>query len=178
LAVLFCYCEADYEEFERRFDETSLAKDMPAAFGIFLFWNQERRQRYVAALKRGWEWGLARPYERLWSFFASYVVVQSGSSQLSLMVDQYHLWRTGRAVSAALLILFFEVQFLVVWPAVLHISARGIPFLLGFVFPLAVTVLAMVITLGTYSRLCFTLFALVYVTQDKRNVEVGNGSQS
>jgi hypothetical protein len=38
------YCEADYEEFERRFDETSLAKGMLDGFGIFLFWNQERRK--------------------------------------------------------------------------------------------------------------------------------------
>jgi hypothetical protein len=157
------YCEADYEELERRFGETSRAKDMLAGFDIFFFlfsfWNQERRRRFVAAVKRGW--GPARAYERLWSFFASYVLVESGSSQLSLMVDQYYLWRTGRAVSAALLILFFEVQFLIIS------RASEIPPLVGFFFPAAMTVLATVITLGTYSRLCFTLFALVYVTQDK-----------
>jgi len=105
--------------------------------------------------------GASSPYERLWSFFASYVLVESGSLQLSLMVDQYYLWRTGRAVSAALLILFFEVQFLIIS------RASEIPPLVGFFLPAAVTVLATVITLGTYSRLCFTLFALVYVTQDK-----------
>ncbi len=77
------------------------------------------------------------------------------------MVDHYYLWRTGRAVSAALLILFFEVQFLIIS------RASEIPPLVGFFLPAAVTVLATVITLGTYSRLCFTLFALVYVTQDK-----------
>jgi hypothetical protein len=159
------YCEADYEEFDRRYSGTSLAAGMRAGFDIFLFWNQERRQRWVASAKRGWAWGLARPYERLWSFFASYVVVQSGSSQLSFMVDQYHLWRTGRAVSTALVILFFEIQFF----NVSHASEmRVLVFIgLGFLFPLALNVLAIVITLGTYSRLCFTLFALVYVTQDK-----------
>ena len=41
------YCEADYEEFERLYGE-SLAKDMVAGFDILFFWNQERRQRYVA----------------------------------------------------------------------------------------------------------------------------------
>jgi hypothetical protein len=143
------YCEADYEEFER------LPKDMPKRSYILLFWNQEWRQRAWAVLRQ------ARPYERLWSFFASYVLVQSGSSQLSLMVDQYYLWRTGRAVSAALLILLCEVTVLIVSRASL------IVFLLVFSFSLGVTVLTMAITLGTYSRLCFTLFALVYVTQDK-----------
>lgn len=140
------YCEADYQEFERKYAKGSLPERL-------VFWK-----RYVAAVKRTWS---ARSYERLWSFFASFVLVESGSSQLSLMMDQYHLWRTGRAVSTALVIVFFEIQSLI-W-------SRGseIPFLVGFVLPLAMTALAMVITLGTYSRLCFTLFALVYVTQDK-----------
>jgi len=171
------YCEADYEEFERRFSGTSTAMNTRPKFGISLFWNRERRQQYLVAVRRGLAMG--RPYERLWSFFASYVVVLSGSSQLSLMVDQYYLWRTGRAVSAALLIVFIEIQFLILLPVFLHTQSRAfeLPFLLlGFLFPLAVAVLAMVITWGTYSRLCFTLFALVYVTQDKRNVQSDEGS--
>jgi len=53
----------------------------------------------------------AGAYERLWNFFASYVLVLSGSPELGLMVDQYHLWRTGRAVSTALLIVYLEVLF-------------------------------------------------------------------
>ena len=125
------YCEADYEQFER------LPKVMPNPFEIILFWNRERRQQ-------AWEvWRLARPYERLWSFFASYVVVQSGSSQLSLMVDEYHLWRTGRAVSAALLILYLEVFIF------LFSRAHGIRLLLGLSFPLTLLVLVVMITLGT-----------------------------
>jgi hypothetical protein len=56
------------------------------------------------------------------------------------MVDQYYLWRTGRAVSAALVILFFEVLFLVP-------CAYELPFLLGFLLPSAVTVLGAVIAL-------------------------------
>jgi hypothetical protein len=102
------YCEPDYEQVERRFGESSLVKDMLAGLDIFLFWNRDRRQRYFAAVKRGWGWGLARPYERLWSFLASYVIILSGSSELSLMVDQYYLWRTGRAVSMVLVIVHFN----------------------------------------------------------------------
>ena len=166
------YCEADYEEFERLFGGTSLGTDTRAGLGVFLFWNRERRQQYVAAVKRGWGWKLSRPYERLWSFFASYVLVQSGSSQLSLMLDQYYLWRAGRAVSISLVILTFEVWFLSFVSPLFHMRlAPGQSFLVSF-FQLAVTALAIIITLETYSRLCFTLFALVYVTQDKRNVEL------
>jgi hypothetical protein len=168
------YCEADYEEFERQLGGTSLGQDTMAGFGVFFFWNRERRQQYVAAAKRGrGAWKVARPYERLWSFFASYVLVQSGSSQLSLMVDQYYLWRTARAVSVSLVILGLEVWFLSFVSPLL--STRPAPEL-SLVWPflnLAVAALAIMITLETYSRLCFTLFALVYVTQDKRNVELG-----
>ena len=161
------YCEADYEAFEHRFGGTSFAKDMLAGFGVFLFWKQERRQQYVAAMKRGWGWKLGRPYERLWSFFTSYILVQSGSSQLSLMVDQYYLWRTGRAVSVSLVILSFEVLLPYLFPS------RELSFLdfLVSLIPSALSALAVMITLETYSRLCFTLFALVYVTEAKRSVE-------
>jgi hypothetical protein len=164
------YCEADYEEFERLFGGTSLATDARAGLGVFLFWNRERRQQYVAAVKRGWGWKLSRPFERLWSFFASFVLVQSGSSQLSLMLDQYYLWRAGRAVSVSLVILTFEVWFLNLGSLFNVPFATGQSFLVSL-FQLAVTALAIIITLETYSRLCFTLFALVYVTQDQRNVE-------
>ena len=117
--------------------------------------------------------------ERLWSFFASYVVVLSGSSQLNLMVDQYYLWRAGRAVSVALWIAFLELQILVVIPGLVGTHRLDKAFLLdflllGFLLPLGMNVLTMLITLGTYSRLSFTLFALVYVTQDKLNVQLNS----
>jgi hypothetical protein len=93
------------------------------------------------------------------------------------MVDQYYLWRTARAVSVVLFIVFLELQFLILSGLLLSSShAFVLTFLLGSVFPLGVSLLAMGITLGTYSRLCFTLFALVYVTQDKRTIEVRNGA--
>src|SRR5262245_25237943 len=173
------YCGADYEEFERRFGGSSYFKDQLAKFNIFFFWNRERRQRYLDAVERDLGGRLTRPYERLWSFLASYVVVVSGSSQLGLMLDQYHLWRTGRAISIALYIVFFEVQLFIVIPSTLHLTSHMtepsflVP-LVGSFFPLCGALLATAITLGTYSRLCYTLFALVYVTQDKRNEEVKN----
>ena len=163
------YCETDYEEFERKFGGSPVAKDRRARFGISLLWNRERRQQYVAAVKGKFE--VARAYERLWSFFASYVLVQSGSSQLSLMVDQYYLWRTGRAVSMSLIVVFFEVMLvdLVFKPVREHAYSHAI---LGSLLLFTLSTLSVMITKQIYSRLCFTLFALVYVTQDKRNVEL------
>jgi len=184
------YCETDYEEFECKFGGSPVAKERRARFGISLLWNRERRQQYAAARKRRREarkaWKGARPYERLWSFFASYVLVESGSSQLSLMVDHYYLWRTGRAVSMSLVIVLFEVAFLEPWlslfSAIRNTLSKGVQFYPPVhswydqtprtLFLLALSTLSVMITKKIYSRLCFTLFALVYVTQDKRNVEL------
>src|SRR5262245_60066425 len=103
------YCQAEYEHFARAFGSASLTDRLRLVDGL-VFWNRERRGRFVAGLKRAAQ--LVRAYERLWSFFSSYVVVLSGSSQLSPMVDQYHLWRTARAVSVGLVIVSFENLFL------------------------------------------------------------------
>jgi hypothetical protein len=172
------YCEADYEEFERKFRGSPVAKDRRARFGISLLWNRERRQQYVAGRKRDREarkvWKGARPYERLWSFFASYVLVESGSSQLSLMVDQYYLWRTGRAVSMSLVVVFFEIQLVDRFFTPLPMKHPWLHAILGSLVLLTLGTISIMITKQIYSRLCFTLFALVYVTQDKRNVELRN----
>ncbi len=168
------YCEADYEEFDRLYRETPrLYRETPVAKAGFLsgfrFWNREQRQRNAANIKLSSK-KMGRPYERLWNFLTSYVLVESGSSQLSLMVDQYYLWRTGRAVSISFVILFFEIQLFL--PLLEHWHGPSLPqFLLRFVLQFTLTFASVMITKALYSRLCFTLFALVYVTQDKRNVE-------
>jgi hypothetical protein len=170
------YCETDYEEFERKFGGSPVAKDSRVRFGISLLWNRERRQQYVAGRKEGREarkaWKGARPYERLWTFFTSYVLVESGSSQLTLMVDQYYLWRTGRAVSMSLVIVFFEVQLLADLLKPVWVEQPWYYTIPRTLLLLALSTFSIMITKQIYSRLCFTLFALVYVTQEKRNVEL------
>jgi hypothetical protein len=170
------YCGTDHETIQRAFPEQPIARQylagLLAGLDVFMFWKREKRERYVAAVKLGWAWGLVRPYERLWSFFTSYIVVLSGSAQLTLLVDQYSLWRTARAIATALQLISAETFLLFFWVAVssLVTSPSGLvqPYFLVAVVSLAATSLSMYITLGTYSRLCFTLFSLVYVTYDKQ----------
>jgi hypothetical protein len=166
------YCGTDYETIQRAFREQSIARQYLAGLDVFMFWKREKRERYVAAVKLGWAWGLVRPYERLWSFFTSYIVVLSGSAQLTLLADQYSLWRTARAIATALQLISVETLLLLFWVAVssLVTSPSGLvqPYFLVVVVSWAATLLSMYITLGTYSRLCFTLFSLVYVTYDKQ----------
>jgi hypothetical protein len=164
------YCLADYDAMRDRFGEASYWKSFKAGLDFFLFWRPERRQRYLEATEGGafGRWRLVRPYERLWSFLSSYVVVLSGSSQLGVFTDQYYLWRTGRAISVALMIVFFEAQFSGI---LFSLSLRFNSFLaglaIGALLPLALNGLAIAITLATYSRLCYTLFSLVYATREK-----------
>lgn len=161
------YGARDYDIFTRKFGNPFSGREWRTAFDVFLFWSRERRRRYVAAWKRAWErFKLIRPYHRLWSFLFSYVVVQSGASQLNVLVDEMYLWRTGRAISTALMILFLETQ-VPIFQWIDLFDSLWVIVTLGYLLPIAVTGAAFLITLGTYSRLCFTLFSLVYVTHEK-----------
>jgi hypothetical protein len=169
------YCGADYETFQRTYNEIPL---------FFTGYDKRgKRLPYTKRLKVSFGWGLARPYERLWSFFISYIIVQSGSSQLTLMVDQYSLWRTARAIATALSICLIEFFGLSQWilfssletspspsgfPIGLIVNPIGL-FVLVIGSNLIITSVSYYIALGTYSRLCFTLFSLVYVTHDRQS---------
>ena len=132
-------------------------------------WRRESRLRYVAAVKVSWGLGVAPQYERLLSFFTSYIMGQSGSAQLTLMADQYSLWRTARAIAVALYLLTIEAIFVFI------VGIEGLfavsKFYL-FVWCLAILGLGVttLIIRGTYSRLGFTLFSLLYVACDKQIV--------
>jgi hypothetical protein len=170
------YCGADYDELQEKITETSIRK-LWGGFDEFIFWKPAWWQRVQRSTRQDrLTWKLVWPYERLWSFFASYVVVLSGSSQLDLMMNQYYLWRTARAISTALLILFLEAIAIVVGSAMLESSAfvfaiqRPSPLFVSILLVfgiLGILTLAVSIVLGTYSRLCHTLFSLVYVTHQK-----------
>jgi hypothetical protein len=154
------YAGYDYETIQRSIHAVPL-KDQ---FGLnWRLWKPEHWRHLLAVQKVAYGWGFTRSYERLLSFLQSYVVVQSGSAQLTIMADQYSLWRTARAIAMALTLFIVEGFTLV------GMAEDFERYLFLFqVGQLIVTALTYYITLGTYSRLCFTLFSLVYVTYDKQ----------
>jgi hypothetical protein len=83
------YCGTDYETFQRAVPQ--LLYFARQWLDLLTLWKRESRLRYVAALKARPVKGLTRAYERLLSFFTSYIMVHSGSAQLTLMADQYTL---------------------------------------------------------------------------------------
>jgi hypothetical protein len=112
---------------------------------------------FVVTLPKLWEriW-LSPAYKNLQSFLFSYVQVFSSVSQM--LDDNMHLWRTSRAISTTLLILAVEVF--------LFTTSSDRIQLLYFLLFFGVSAL---ITLRSYSRLCFTLFSLACVTHEKQS---------
>lgn len=92
-------------------------------------------------------------YKNIQAYLFAHIQVFASMSET--LVDNMHLWRTSRAVSTTLLILSIEV------------------FLFGeqshrawLVFAV-LFFLSALITLRSYSRLCFSLFSMACVTQQK-----------
>lgn len=111
------------------------------------------------------------------SFFTSYIMGQSGSAQLTLMADQYSLWRTARAIAVALYLLTIEAifGFIVGIEGLFAVSKFYL-----FVWCLAILGLGVttLIIRGTYSRLCFTLFSLLYMVCEKQIVPQKNADRA
>lgn len=109
---------------------------------------------YLVGPRQLWQrFQMSSAYNNLQAFLYSHI--QVFSSMPGTLVDNMHLWRTSRAVSTTLLILSVEVYFF-----------NGNSHQAWLVFVL-LFILSAVITLRSYSRLCFTLFSMACVTQHK-----------
>jgi hypothetical protein len=163
------YCGTDWEEFQRAMHGLPSPWKLGIGTGAYTLWKRESRRSYIAALKVSSGFGIARQYERLSSFFTSYIMVQAGSSaHLTLMADQYSLWRTARAIATAMYVFIFELFFVPYIPFLVSHKYSLAPFFPVFAIMIIGTGLIFYIIHGTYSRLCFTLFSLVYVAYDKQ----------
>ena len=95
---------------------------------------------------------------RLQTYLSSYIHVFSSPSEM--LVDHIHLWRTSRAISTTLLILAIEVLALKDHA----LASYGIMLVL-YAILFAGSIL---ITLKSYSRMCYTLFGLACATYSKQ----------
>jgi hypothetical protein len=99
------YCGTDYESFQRTVQQVNSLTFGKRLTYACTFWRRESGHFWAFSW---WLGDTVRRYERLSSFFRSYITVQSGSAQLTLMADQYSLWRTARAIATALYLLSTE----------------------------------------------------------------------
>jgi hypothetical protein len=110
---------------------------------------------FIVSPRKFWERiHMSRQYKNIQAFLFSYVQVFSSMSEM--LADNMHMWRTSRAISTTLLILAIEVFFF---------SGQSGQVLMAFGVLFCFSAL---ITLRSYSRLCFNLFSLACVTQEKR----------
>jgi hypothetical protein len=165
------YSADDYQQLHNRFGNLFSKEEALAGFSFFLLWKRERRRRFFAWLGQVRDrYRLIGAYDRLWSFFISYVIIQSGSSQLSVLTDLISQWRVGRALSTAMFFFTLEMYVgIIIWPIALPTSSLLIRVsILPLVFTLFVTLNPLVIV-SLYSRVCHTLFSLAYVTKQKES---------
>jgi hypothetical protein len=167
------YSADDYQQLHDHFGNSFFSKEAwLEALRLHQFWQRGWYRRYLAAQRQGFRrWALVEPYTRLSSFLMSYVIIQSGSSQLSVLTDLISQWRVGRALSTAMIFIVTEIFLgIVIWLTPLSISS----FITRILPPLLLALIAFFVlsTLpirSLYSRVCHTLFSLVYVTQQKES---------
>ncbi len=97
--------------------------------------------------------------DRIRSFFISYVLVHAGAEKSQLLIEQIHLWRTGRVISLIIWLFSIEMLFLVT-PEGSNLSYWG---LLVFGVALFSTLLAT----SAYQRMLTTLFSLMYILKEE-----------
>jgi hypothetical protein len=165
------YSADDYQQLHDRFGIFFSKEAWLVSLDLFVFWKRERRRHYFAMLRQIPDrYRLIGAYDKLWSFLMSYVIIQSGSSQLSVLTDLIAQWRVGRALSTAMAIIIFEIYFgIILWVGPLPTNS----FIRSIFLPLwlALWVLFILSTLlicSLYSRVCYTLFSLAYVTKQKQ----------
>lgn len=168
------YVTDDYKDFSSKFGAPWGKQERQEAFDLFIFWNRSRRRRSIESIKRAFvRFKLIRPYNRLWSFLSSYIAVLSGSSQLGIFIDQMYLWRTSRAVSTTMVILSLEVSVMSFFLMFHYTASYDYPssFWWFSAIQFILMIVAILITRIAYSRMCFTLFSLAYMTNEKLQID-------
>ena len=95
--------------------------------------------------------------EQLATYLTSFAVARSATA-ITPLADHIYLWRTARAVSVALLVLYVEVPFV---SAIRNVGvAHFFELLAGAIIAL---VIGSCLTGAAYSRLCATLFGFTYL---------------
>jgi hypothetical protein len=104
-------------------------------------------------------------YARMQSFLLSYMLLSSGVEKLELLSTQMALWITGRAIATAFLVSVLDIFFwLHGWVGTGHVTVL-VP--LVVVVQLLFGILAFSVAASSYGRFCSTMFALVYLVNEK-----------
>lgn len=108
-------------------------------------------------------------YNKLRTFMLSYVLMFADSAGIDEFMDTVHLWHTSRALSGAMVTLAFllNVTPLINYQAVEAQQVETVA-MIAIGVPLLLVAISLIVTLGTYSRMCMTMCSLLYITAVKR----------
>ena len=132
-------------------------------------WQNLRNRFWFSPVKRT----LVTECQRLVAFLHSYIFLYSEASQLEMLVTRMHLWQIIRAFSTAIILLSFELGVLVLRHLILNLHQLPLYQTLLKLF-LSIIVMALAIYYAWYiimrafSRVCMSLFSLVYFVSRKQ----------
>lgn len=124
---------------------------------LFAPWKESYRRRYRASLGR--PLSTLGPYTRMQALLLSYITLSSGPNTVELLSTQTSLWSSSRMLAVAMFAFSIELPLL----AIFGLHWRS----LAIIVQWAVTLLTLVIVYCAYDRVCNTIFALTYMTEQK-----------
>jgi len=99
--------------------------------------------------------------DRVRSFFISYVLVNLGKDKSQILIEQIHLWRTGRVVSVIIWVFSAEILFMEYLSSSFSYTTFGIIILS--------LLIATFLARSAYERMLTTLFSLMYILIKEKN---------
>lgn len=99
--------------------------------------------------------------DRVRSFFISYVLINLGNDKSQILIEQIHLWRTGRVVSVIIWVFSAEILLIEYFSSSFSYTTFG-------VIVISLTV-ATYLARSAYQRMLTTLFSLMYIVTKQDN---------
>ncbi|MGH2496432.1 MAG: hypothetical protein ACRDIV_17170 [Ktedonobacteraceae bacterium] len=133
-------------------------------------WQGFRDLSWISPEKRE----LVLTCQKLVAFFHSFIFINCDASQLEILVDRMHLWQTIRAFSTAITILSIEFIIFLWGSIILSLSQEplqrmGIALFISLILIAIIDRYARRLINKAFSRVCITLFSLVYLVSKKQS---------
>jgi hypothetical protein len=172
------YIQGDLVELLRR---PTWWADLGIGFKVIVFWVSRFRQEWKDSASGNLR--ALKCYVRIQAFLLSYVMLTPRIEKIELLNTQISLWTVSRAIALALMLLGFEMTWVWLTFAVnsesIFLGGISQLFYLVYAFELALLILAFLVVVAAFGRVCNTTFALVYlVSSTALSVPSGRPAES
>ena len=126
----------------------------------FKVWNIRDMKDYWLLTRQIYK--ARQAYPRMQSFLLSYVLLSSGVEKLEPLSTEMALWSSGRAIATAF---FTSIIGVVFWSIDSFAARTALVTVMGL--QLVFGILALMVAVSSYGRVCGTMFAVVYLVSEK-----------